>query len=383
MLIISVCSAETIDLKGWDKENGYQYVRFGSYAYETDGEEFPVTWRVLSVNGTTAYVQSAEIIDVCKATKYSNETTVYKMLNKFLFTRAERDALLTGSMLSMADLENEVYGFRKGIMNDDTRIMTATPYAMSKGIKNENSNVSYWTNDGHTSCYVNPNGAILPVTRTMMLGIAPVLRINTEILKFDQGSGTRENPYFSSLSERCITLENSRMYLNLKQHMTISNPLRETITVYSGPGREYFVFDGSKISLHRVSVNVMAHDGRWLMIEFLNDAGYRQIGYIAVEDIHNTLGKKFFDKLPVISKKMYSGITRDMCVLYDSIAMQGDAIYVMDEGQPIKYIGYEIIEGKPMVYIETQAYNKPVRGFVELEKIELDDYDLNLLQQIF
>lgn len=64
MLIpMTVPAQEAAELRGYDKKNGYQYVAFGNFAYDTAGNEAPLLWRVLTVKEDTALLLTEYIVD--------------------------------------------------------------------------------------------------------------------------------------------------------------------------------------------------------------------------------------------------------------------------------------------------------------------------------
>ena len=399
-LILTPSFAEERKLRGWNEEEGYQYVQFGWYPYETDGVDQPILWRILSVSGETAYVQSAEVIDAFKGTRYTTSTQALKIFRKFLFTQAERDALLSSTVLSLSDLRNPDYGFSTDSFNCEERSLPGTPYALSKGVAEEIPNVCYWVGSGRESYYVNPDGAILPVTRAMTLGAVPVLRVDFSVLILDGGTGTQDDPFTSSLSERCMALESTWLDLNLDgDEHALPNPARKAIPVYSGPGREYFSLEGSFITKHKVSVLPLAYDGDWLMIEYTAgsiydlypiDSGshqftYKKVGYISLSDFpsESWLRRREREGLQELSAAREKGSIAENCFVYDSLTMTGDPIYSLSEGTFIWFLGYEVIREEPVAYIEVEAYNTLMRGFVSLDAVELEDYDMEMLRRIF
>ena len=74
------------NLRGYAKENGYQYLAFGRFPQTTDGKEQPILWRILSATDKEAYLLSEYILfnnrvhpddDAYRA----YETEIYALLN--------------------------------------------------------------------------------------------------------------------------------------------------------------------------------------------------------------------------------------------------------------------------------------------------------------
>lgn len=68
ILLLSACAGEAenaLNIRGYNKKDGYQYVQFGSYFTDADGGRRPILWRVLRVNNGEAYMLSELILFGC------------------------------------------------------------------------------------------------------------------------------------------------------------------------------------------------------------------------------------------------------------------------------------------------------------------------------
>ena len=90
-------------VRGWDRQQGYQYVTLGSYPYEEDGTPRPVLWKVLGTENGQALLMSALILDT-QQVMFSRES-YYAAMEAHTFRRiksfAESDlcAWMNGEML--------------------------------------------------------------------------------------------------------------------------------------------------------------------------------------------------------------------------------------------------------------------------------------------
>lgn len=67
-VVVLMCLLTPLDclagfaLRGYDREDGYQYVELGSFSQDADGTERPILWRVLSAERGEAYLLSEYIL---------------------------------------------------------------------------------------------------------------------------------------------------------------------------------------------------------------------------------------------------------------------------------------------------------------------------------
>ena len=90
-LLSSGFAVADVNLRGYAKENGYQYLAFGCFPQTADGEEQPILWRILSATDKEAYLLSEYILfnnrvhpddDAYRASGGAfNQTEIYALLN--------------------------------------------------------------------------------------------------------------------------------------------------------------------------------------------------------------------------------------------------------------------------------------------------------------
>ena len=61
-LLSSGFAVADVNLRGYAKENGYQYLAFGRFPQTADGKEQPILWRILSATDKEAYLLSEYIL---------------------------------------------------------------------------------------------------------------------------------------------------------------------------------------------------------------------------------------------------------------------------------------------------------------------------------
>lgn len=144
LLALAPAQAEsTPDIRGYKKGSGYQYVQFGSYFTEENGDRKPILWRVLRSANGEAYILSELILfaapvhgDYKNYNRNWQGSDLYAYLNgKFkndAFTPAEQAALLVRTedealvtLLSGPEMRDKSIGFDS---NKD-RLCQSTPYA--------------------------------------------------------------------------------------------------------------------------------------------------------------------------------------------------------------------------------------------------------------
>lgn len=377
-----------ITLRGWNATDGYQYIQLGYYPYTSDGTYAPVVWRVLAVNEQTVLLQSAYALDIYRGNRYSHPSDIYRDFAE-CFTHTtlfERSLILMDSTLSASDLRLSRYGFSDEKGNDYSRSVEPTPYAAAKGISMENGYVPYWTYDADRVHQVTPAGSILPVNYTVTLAVVPTISIGANALHMDKGSGTLADPYASSDNEISLWLEQN-MHFDIASGVTytIRNDERRALATYSGPGLQYYRQPNSQITARSAQVSILAKKGNWVMIEYKtgrpDEVKLLKTAWIYRADMGqsgtlNQLLRRMENVLPAYS---LAGEMAEETELYDDKDMVRGPLYTLWEGQEIEFLGYTEIQGLTMAYIETEIYEKPVRGFVPIGSIELDEYEIRKL----
>ena len=144
-------------LRGWQPENGYQYVILGFYPYEADGTRAPVLWQVLDVEDGQALLYTTYVIEVHqplevsgqKAEKHSYpdisdyaETDLNTWLNEVMIQELLADEPVLAAVtagrygrlypLTDEELMTEKYGFTyQRFYEVRSRWAYATPYALN------------------------------------------------------------------------------------------------------------------------------------------------------------------------------------------------------------------------------------------------------------
>ena len=190
-LLSSGFAVADANLRGYAKENGYQYLAFGRFPQTTDWKEQPLLWRILSATDKEAYLLSEYILfnnrvhpddDAYRASGGAfNQTEIYALLNgpferivispdeaaelrhktyygraydaetsfyEQAFTAAEKAMILDDKELgrvflpSADDLKNADYGFGT---NPSTKAY-GTHFAIAEGrFRYSNGSSPYWT----------------------------------------------------------------------------------------------------------------------------------------------------------------------------------------------------------------------------------------------
>ena len=246
-LLSSGFAVADVNLRGYAKENGYQYLAFGHFPQTADGEEQPILWRILSATDNEAYLLSEYILfnnrvhpddDAYRASGGAfNQTEIYALLNgpferivispdeaaelrhktyygraydaetsfyEQAFTAAEKAIILDDKELgrvflpSADDLKNADYGFGT---NPSTKAY-GTQFAIAEGLfRYSNGSSPYWTRTQSadfpygTRCTKEHGNLGYIRCVVMNEGIRPALRLDIGALELSGGDGTMENPY--------------------------------------------------------------------------------------------------------------------------------------------------------------------------------------------
>lgn len=242
--------AEPAALRGYDagQTPHYQYVTFGTYPYEKDGENAPVLWRVLGrgTPGEGDVINASNVPDTkepngddltgsmedvyCLMTEYIIDFVLYHdvrdeaggtpldyadtlirvYLNEELlgrmFTKSEQATLVEmpeRGLLSLPSRKGELFRADYGFVAEDfvalrERRAVGTPYAYALGLKRIEGNSWYWTTDWRAAgrrWIVGDNGHISVSGLDRQGGVRPICYVHADMLEFLGGDGTPENPY--------------------------------------------------------------------------------------------------------------------------------------------------------------------------------------------
>lgn len=252
-VVVLMCLLTPLDclagfaLRGYDREDGYQYVELGSFSQDADGTERPILWRVLSAERGEAYLLSEYILfnnrvhpddDAYAASGGAwNQTELFGLLNgPFVgepLPAAEREALLQKQRLGRVhiaetcfkdeaftplersmleedealgmiflpasdDLNNPAYGFG----TERARRACGTPYALANGLfLYGNGSSPYWTRTQSTSFRYGTRctkvGGKIGYIRCVVMneGCRPAVRLKLSGLEPVSGDGSYEFPY--------------------------------------------------------------------------------------------------------------------------------------------------------------------------------------------
>ena len=224
-------------LRGYNKDEKYQYVLAGEYPYEADGTPAPVLWRVLTVENDQALLLTEYVIDTkqvifetdqkiienhaFRRISAYDESDLYAWLNSEGLDQLMGDDPLRNALLERPGLgklsplpqENYLdearYGFSKGQWGEEInaypkRQAVATPYAVANKLYVEKANGKspYWCvaiknpadykfglvgHNGHISWGAYTNTKVGGLRLTILLDLAKV--------EIAGGLGTRDDPY--------------------------------------------------------------------------------------------------------------------------------------------------------------------------------------------
>lgn len=231
-LLTGTACAESAAFRGWNKTDKYQYIQFGEYPQESNGDVKPVLWRVLSAgNGQallqTEYVIDAEPIIVCDDKKMQEkhsyrrittfeESDLYPWLSDVmavnLFTPDELAALDWSRgkvfILNFDEFCNVEYGYTRTVYGEGDvpqlrcRKTLPTAYAKKKGnIYCQEGGCTYWVDNvkgknDYKMGIVGFNGHMsYGAYHRTNIGIRACILVNADQVAFTSGSGTQKDPY--------------------------------------------------------------------------------------------------------------------------------------------------------------------------------------------
>ncbi len=215
-------TASPSQFRGHQPGQGYQYVLFGVYPTDEDGNMAPVLWRVLGAENGTLCLMTEAIIDFLDfhdvkdtdpdapldyADSLLNKTCNDLCVNQ-LFSREEQACLVemeNGRGLLSAPTKKELchteYGFKAtGAGPDPIRQARGTAYAYHKGLQTivKTGNSWYWTTDRRRPGYrwiVGDNGHLSVSGIARGGGLRPVCYVRVDLLSIQSGSGDKADPF--------------------------------------------------------------------------------------------------------------------------------------------------------------------------------------------
>ena len=172
--------------------------------------------------------------------------------------------------------------------------------------------------------------------------------------------------------------------------------------MYAGPGEDYYRPEGAVITKNETKVNVLAREGSWLLIEYMvTGEGMRnrtynyKTGYVYEKNVlkkdyeyewYDTYwgvyrvaipkGQYDADALPY---KHITGRTITETMLYDDRNLKSQPLYVLESDREVRILGHVEHNDILLAYVEADIYDQKARGFVRLEQLESDAYDIEFM----
>ena len=236
LLLLCAAARASAEIRGYEKDRGYDYATLGSYPYEADGTEKPVLWRVLQADDGQALLLTEYILDAKQVIFESNakvienhsfrrisaydESDLYAWLNTEGLNALLGDDPLRGALMEepglgrLFPLPQEQYmnvdnGFERGQWGEEVnayprRQGTCTPYAAAQGlyVDYRNQKSPYWCvaikdASDYKFGLVGYNGHISwgAYTNTKVGGLRLAVQLDLDLLEIASGTGTKEDPY--------------------------------------------------------------------------------------------------------------------------------------------------------------------------------------------
>lgn len=368
----TTAAAPAITLKPYSHDDGYTYVEYGYYPYETNGALAPILWRVVNVAGESVTLVSEYAIDAYRGNRYHSVNHVTERFNaKKNLSTHESNNMLSAGIMSNADVKNADFGYTDHL----SRRVKATPYAALRNLPTEDGYVAYWVRNNGLLGYVTARGDVMKVSHAMTLGVVPMVTVGMQELMLDGGSGTMDDPYFSSANAHNIWLEENLMFTFGSKEDKVRRLASGTVQIYTGPGNQYYAFDDSFLK-RGAQVTILARTGSWLLIEYQTGKSRNfefATGYIPIRSMYNADVK--FDETPSMPFCSVDATIKRDCDLYDDRYMVSQPIYRLWSGNTVTLLGIVYYNGRCMAYVEADMYDQTARGFVDFYDLSLDDYD--------
>ena len=80
-----------------------------------------------------------------------------------------------------------------------------------------------------------------------------------------------------------------------------------------------------------------------------------------------------------IPHKAVSAVAKKDAVMYDDRNLKSQPLYVLETGREVKLLGYTEHNDILLGYVEADIYDQKARGFVLLECLEAEEYDIEFM----
>ncbi|HPF87470.1 MAG TPA: hypothetical protein PK537_05390 [Candidatus Limiplasma sp.] len=395
---------QTITVRGYDAELGYEYIEMGVYPYYSNGAFAPILWRVLAVDEEYAVLRSEYALFPVRGTQYSS---VYDLVNedrlyqKYVLVN---QAVVASAEISLNDLQNADYG---DTASADALRIVPTPYAASKGALMDDVYAAYWTYLGKKAYYVTPDGDVAEISYTMTLGTVPIVTVNLEALQLDSGYGTLSDPYYSSTNVLDLFMEQKmainpkfaadidygklipgpELYADSESYYALGvldNPEHKQVLVYTGPGTDYYQPDGVALRKDKVALKILGFFGDWVWVEYKADAHWSddvyRTGYIRAVYMGDYIDT--WEKYFAFPEYSFPAVVKADTPLYDDRYGVQDGLETLQAGTKVTFLGYMDQGDMRLAYIETTISGQPARGFVAFDLLSIDDTGMISLLEV-
>ena len=239
LLVLSSASSalalDAVDISGYSRTAGYEYVTFGAYPTDADGTVRPIVWRVMKNENGEAYLLSEYILFGAPVhgdyEHYSGweSSDLYAYLNSVflndafsgeeqaaLLVRTEDNALVT--LITSDEMKDASIGFS----SNSARLCESTAWAKilpdppifelpstnNKGkwkplyVYSKGKKYSPWWSRTRSSDYPHEQRRVMDEgkigrisTGNSDLGVRPAIHVDLSLLRIQGGGGTLESPY--------------------------------------------------------------------------------------------------------------------------------------------------------------------------------------------
>ena len=74
-----------------------------------------------------------------------------------------------------------------------------------------------------------------------------------------------------------------------------------------------------------------------------------------------------------------NAVTITDATLYDDRNLKSQPLYVLEEGRQVRILGHVEHNDILLAYVEADVYDQKTRGFVRLEQLQAEEYDIGFM----